>query len=208
MSASKDLTNKRFGRLMALSRKAPVKGKTTWLCKCDCGNHHIRTTNNLQRSGGRIQSCGCYQHELRQKIAQNSKDNLQKTVVRALFRDYIRSAKHRNFEFELLSKNFSAMIMGICHYCGQEPSRELKAYSNRTKIWTFAGIKVNGVDRKNPQKGYTQENCVTACTTCNYAKLDMQYEEFLSYIERLSHYAAQKKILKEEYHCDIVEISF
>jgi len=38
MPKALDLTNKRFGKLIA-RQKAPSKnGKTYWLCECDCGN--------------------------------------------------------------------------------------------------------------------------------------------------------------------------
>ena len=33
-----DLTGKRFGRLLVLSKAETRKGQTFWNCKCDCGN--------------------------------------------------------------------------------------------------------------------------------------------------------------------------
>ena len=56
-----DLTNQRFGRLIALE-EGPKKGNcTTWNCKCDCGAYkNVRTT---QLTGKRTQSCGCLQKE-------------------------------------------------------------------------------------------------------------------------------------------------
>ena len=62
MSAFKDLTSKRFGRLLVLSRVANKGKQTMWLCLCDCGK-----TNNVQ--GGALNtnattSCGCYKSEV------------------------------------------------------------------------------------------------------------------------------------------------
>ena len=34
-------------------------------------------------------------------------------------------------------------------------------------------------------KGYTEENSVTACATCNYAKRKMTVHEFLAWARRL-----------------------
>ena len=48
-----DLTNMRFGRLIALK----YVGNSKWLCKCDCGKETIVNRRNLQ-SGNTI-SCGC-----------------------------------------------------------------------------------------------------------------------------------------------------
>lgn len=55
MGKSLDLTNQRFGSLIALHR-APNKGsKTYWLCQCDCGNQKEVQTGHL--TSGAIQNC-------------------------------------------------------------------------------------------------------------------------------------------------------
>jgi hypothetical protein len=38
MPKALDITNQRFGKLVAISKAASKNGKTYWLCKCDCGN--------------------------------------------------------------------------------------------------------------------------------------------------------------------------
>ena len=60
---AKDLTNQRFGKLVALKRVANKKDKTCWLCQCDCGNQVIVEASSL--TTGNTQSCGC----LRKKLA-------------------------------------------------------------------------------------------------------------------------------------------
>ena len=54
----KDLTNQRFGKLIA---KQPIfneyKKRYVWLCQCDCGNEIIVLGSSL--SNGNTQSCGC-----------------------------------------------------------------------------------------------------------------------------------------------------
>ena len=57
----------------------------------------------------------------------------------------------------------------ICE-CGTE---KFVSYDNCVSSFTF-----NGIDRKNNNLGYTYDNCVTACTTCNKAKNSMTIEEF------------------------------
>lgn len=63
-----DLTGQRFGRLVviekALSKKyknGRIKGR--WLCRCDCGNTKIVTTDGLKYNT--TKSCGCLNNEKR-----------------------------------------------------------------------------------------------------------------------------------------------
>ena len=52
-----DLTGKRFGNLLVLSRAESPNKQAAWLCRCDCGNETVVLGWNL-RSGHTI-SCGC-----------------------------------------------------------------------------------------------------------------------------------------------------
>lgn len=57
-----DITNKRFGRLTAISVSHKDKrGCEYWNCVCDCGNKIVVRKNHL--TGGDIVSCKCYQKE-------------------------------------------------------------------------------------------------------------------------------------------------
>lgn len=53
-----DLTNKRYGKLVALEKTEFRKdGRVVWRCRCDCGNICLCDTHSLQE--GRVKSCGC-----------------------------------------------------------------------------------------------------------------------------------------------------
>lgn len=65
MTAPRDITGQRFGRLVAVSRTSSVGGKVLWRCQCDCGQQTVAYLANL--CGGRTQSCGCYNQEQRSK---------------------------------------------------------------------------------------------------------------------------------------------
>lgn len=58
-----DLTDRRFGSLVALSRTAaPGRGHAAyWLCRCDCGN--TATIDQHRLGNGRTTSCGCTRKE-------------------------------------------------------------------------------------------------------------------------------------------------
>lgn len=57
----KDVTNRQFGRLLALSLSHVRNYRSFWLCLCSCGRHcKVNITHLLS---GRTQSCGCLQRE-------------------------------------------------------------------------------------------------------------------------------------------------
>ena len=62
-----DITNQRFGRLVAL-HPAGSRDGVLWLCQCDCGNTQIASAARLRY--GAVKSCGCrarrYSHGLAQ----------------------------------------------------------------------------------------------------------------------------------------------
>ena len=61
---TKDLTNKRIGKLTVLGRTPYVPGhKLSWICLCDCGKMVLYTTSQLRT----YKSCGCLHEESRQK---------------------------------------------------------------------------------------------------------------------------------------------
>lgn len=62
MSALKDLTGQRFGRLVVTERAGIDKSKhAVWQCCCDCGEVRFVSSGNLLR--GMTSSCGCIKSE-------------------------------------------------------------------------------------------------------------------------------------------------
>ena len=57
-----DLTNQRFGRLVAVKAIGKARsGNIIWYCACDCGSSKEVAAGNLR--SGVIQSCGCITQE-------------------------------------------------------------------------------------------------------------------------------------------------
>lgn len=68
-----DLTGRRFGKLLVLSRDDANKhgGNHYWICECDCGNRKsIRGTSLVRENGTR--SCGCDQRKVATEIGKNT----------------------------------------------------------------------------------------------------------------------------------------
>lgn len=57
----KDITNQRFGRLVAI-KCVQRQPKVLWLCKCDCGNEKVILGTSLRI--GATKSCGCINKEI------------------------------------------------------------------------------------------------------------------------------------------------
>jgi hypothetical protein len=56
-----DISNKRFGKLVALYPTGEKSNKScVWHCRCDCGNYIDVTVRNLNRG---TKSCGCLKHK-------------------------------------------------------------------------------------------------------------------------------------------------
>jgi hypothetical protein len=62
MPAFIDLTGRRFGRLVALSKARPKNKHTFWRWRCDCGVEKEIAANHVK--AGRVISCGCALSEI------------------------------------------------------------------------------------------------------------------------------------------------
>ena len=63
----KDLTNQRFGRLIAKRRGENDKtGHTRWFCDCDCGTKDVLVYKDALLDGRQV-SCGCFSKEQKSK---------------------------------------------------------------------------------------------------------------------------------------------
>lgn len=60
--AAEDLTGRRFGRLIAVSRAASWKNGARWECVCTCGN--TVTVRAASLKSGKTRSCGCLARSL------------------------------------------------------------------------------------------------------------------------------------------------
>lgn len=72
MAKPLDLTNQRFGRLVAKCPAIVRPGKErSWFCKCDCGGTTVVITESLR--SGKTKSCGCLSRECGQRLGKRSK---------------------------------------------------------------------------------------------------------------------------------------
>lgn len=165
----KDLTNKRFGRLIVICEEGRNnKGEILWYCKCDCGNSAIVSTSNLNR--GNTMSCGCLRKELHQKRCKQLRLECEERKLREREEKAKESEEKKlnkfvdkfnvyyGHAFEYISgyesNNTKSFIVIRCKECGHIRER------SRTEIFQGDNIICNvcGANRKGV--------CVGVCAEC------------------------------------------
>ena len=149
--------------------------KSTWKCKCACGKEFKSRTNKIKsRKGCRSCTSSITSAKRNHKIPHYG-------YINRLYKDYKSGAKKRNLKFELSLEEFYDIITKNCSYCGQEPIEHI----NDNIIKTIDPPKHNGVDRIDSSKGYLKKNVTSCCSKCNYAKHEMNIEDFKFWIKKV-----------------------
>jgi hypothetical protein len=169
-----DLTNKKFGRLLAIKIDHKTKKRIMWLCRCDCGTEKIVSGEKLR--SGNTKSCNCLRNTL---LANEIRLGNGYANLKELYRSYKKSAKKRNYIFDLNLETFKKITSSNCYYCGIEP----KQVKNHKEC--FGKYIYNGIDRIDNKKGYILGNVVPCCKICNSAKNTQTIEEFKEWHNRL-----------------------
>lgn len=181
------LSGQRFNRLIV---KDSFSGKTSEkiACVCDCGKETLVIVRNLK--SGNTNSCGCYQKDrLADKASYINKRRSLAYGVAAfnqIYSHYSMMAKKRGYIFMLSKEEAKHLFAGDCFYCGAIPAN-IRISENGNFIY-------NGIDRKNNSLGYIAENCVPCCAQCNWAKRDMAFEDFISWIKKVSRFMSMKSL--------------
>ena len=171
-----NLSNKRFGRLLAESPTDARRGRgVVWKCLCDCGNIKLVSSADLRQ--GVTRSCGCLHKEL---TIERSKKSAQESSFNELYYKYKETARNRLLDFAISRDEFRILTQQKCYYCGIEPKQIRKGRKNINGDYIH-----NGIDRVDSDIGYILENCVPCCKICNYAKRNLSVNEFTVWVNRV-----------------------
>jgi len=169
-----DIRNKKYGMLSVLDK--PIirrKGKTFFVCKCDCGRITEKEGWNLRNNV--TTNCGC-----KTKLPKGE------SACRWMFNYYKNQCgEKRGHCFDLILDDFKEITKQDCFYCGEKPSNICDRSSRRAN-GTFT---YNGIDRKDNTKGYTKNNIVPCCKVCNSMKSKLSEKEFISHIKKILSYS-------------------
>ena len=151
-----DLRGKSFERLTVLDFVGIENHNAVWLCLCFCGKTIKRQGGQLR--AGHQKSCGCL--------------GAKRRPYESLFNALKYTAKRRAVRCLLAYEDFLTFTRtSKCGYCGD--SVLWKPFSdNKTSR--------HNLDRKNNDLGYTIDNCVVCCYSCNMTKGDrFTHAEFM-----------------------------
>lgn len=162
-----DETGNRYGILAVIKVAEARNHQTLWHCRCDCGSKRIISGDDLRRKdGAKVKSCGCLQKLPRGEAAFNR-----------IYKEVMRGAKDRNYRFDLNKEQVRNLVTQNCFYCGRVPAQRQRGH-NGDFIY-------NGIDRVWNELGYVEDNVVSCCKICNWAKRTRSIDEFKAWATRL-----------------------
>lgn len=157
-----DMTGKRFGRLLVISRVATARrDQVRWMCTCDCGETIVVTGGTLRQ--GRNKSCGCLRRDRMGLL--HKKHGKSRTTAYTMFYDARKRALELGLPFSLDPENIH--IPTHCPVLGMELTLKGSRDSRPS------------LDRIIPSRGYTPENARVISFRANRIKSDATEEELL-----------------------------
>lgn len=165
----------KYNRLTVVSFHHSDKRWRKWYnVKCDCGNEKVVMGSAM--TSGNTKSCGCLSKEVKasKRISKNHSE------ITAIILGYKRHAERRGFKWKLTRKDVEDLVKNDCFYCGSKPNNIKK-----TKNSLSGGFVYSGIDRIDNTRHYIKENSVPCCKVCNYAKSNMDLQEFQEWAIRI-----------------------
>lgn len=143
-----DLTGQKFGRLTVIERVGVKNHHSLWKCKCDCGNLHYATIDNLK--GGHTKSCGCIAKE----IMTGNKYRQTHGGTHSRLYNIWHSIKQR-------TQNPKTINFSLYGGKGITMCEEWKNSFETFRDWSIKNgySESLSIDRINGECGYTPENC-------------------------------------------------
>lgn len=143
MGKISDLSGHKFGRLLVLSREYVGNRNPKWKCICDCGAIHVTTGSSLRSGDGK--SCGCLRKDLMTK--HNMCGTLTYTSWTGLVSRVLGEYKDPvNFKY----------------YEGLEICESWIGEQGFVNFYSDMGERGHAnlsIDRIDPNKGYSKDNC-------------------------------------------------
>jgi hypothetical protein len=136
--------------------------------QCSCSTITSIRTDKLK---GTCRKCA--DKKRRESVTQKNKESLIKSIKGS----YKKSASERGYKFKLSDEFFTNVILSNCYYCGVEPDNK-KTSGNKSMYY-------NGIDRKDNNLDYIENNCVSCCGKCNIMKNKWSHDDFLSHITKI-----------------------
>lgn len=177
-------------------------GNGRWMTKCTkCGKEQEQAISNILKHKKET----CYYCEYPEGHTSNSIHRNHYIDFKDRYYNYYSSrvkknneSGHRKYkEWNLDKETFWKLSQGKCHYCGAEPN-EFNAWNRKSNRKTVDEVVLlNGIDRIDSDKGYTPDNCVSCCFTCNTMKSTLPQNVFLDCVDRIYKHRHSETIEKQ-----------
>jgi hypothetical protein len=165
-----------FIKFTQFDHNGRLRSMIQFLCE-NCNNETIQRLEEVKRRGYLCKSC---------KLKQNSQNefyhkDLELTCAKVLKSRMNKRYNKRGLGCTLSGEEILSLVKSKCHYCGSKNSNHFK-YKQPNFEYNFY---YNGIDRIDSSIGYIQGNVVSCCKTCNIAKMDMNYNDFINHIKKI-----------------------
>lgn len=165
MSKIVDLTNQRFGRLVAVRKGEKKENRNTsyWVCACDCGNVVNIRVDHLRNE--KIQSCGCIRKEFIGKV--NLSHGMRHAPEYGVWCSMLKRCYNRKATSYHL---YGGKGIDVC----DEWCNSFEAFYRDMGSRPSAA---HSIDRKDGAKGYCKDNCrwATAVEQANNISTNVYY---------------------------------
>lgn len=139
----KDLSDKKFGYLTALSVEKTKNKHTYWLCQCACENMRVLQTHQL--TSGKVTSCGCMNRKSQKSTVISANKRLYSVYSQMIARCY--NPKATSYPY------YGAKGITVCSSWRKNFDSFLR-WSMKNGYNDFLSI-----DRIDNTKGYSPSNC-------------------------------------------------
>lgn len=152
MSALKDMTGQKFGRLTVIYRSGSNQcGMATWFCKCDCGGGCVVPGAALRK--GNTKSCGCLHDECaRERMTIHGKSHTRLSAIWASMKQRCYNPSNKNFD------RYGGRGITVCDEW-REDFQTFRDWAISNGYDENAPVGKCTIDRINNDKGYSPDNC-------------------------------------------------
>ena len=186
-SLKKDLTNQRFGKLLALEPIGLTRHSgVVWKCLCDCGNETKVIAAKL--IGNHTKSCGhLANHRIKKKTEVKAKSPrvipLCGEIWKSLWERYEKGAKKRNIDFSISIEYAWDLFLKQDRKCELSV---VEIVFSKTPIGSYNGANTASLDRIDSTKGYIEGNIQWIHKHLQFLKQATNNDEFINWCKLIS----------------------